>query len=116
MNNSNKITLEKVFLPFRTPSLSKPYITTIFNWNTGMSSSWDLLRCIHHFKSDLINIMDHMRITCNGPLAVILGHNSLKVENGGPKVPKQADAKRDGVINPMWIIVARSNMNVLNVN
>ena len=26
--------------------------------------------------------------------------SSLKVENGGPKVPKQAEAKRDGVINP----------------
>ena len=25
---------------------------------------------------------------------------SLKVEKGGPKVPKQAEAKRDGVINP----------------
>ena len=24
----------------------------------------------------------------------------LKVENCGPKVPKQAEAKRDGVINP----------------
>ena len=35
-----------------------------------------LLGCIHHFKSDLINNMDHMRM------------------------PKQAEAKRDGVINP----------------
>ena len=26
--------------------------------------------------------------------------SSLKVENGSPKVPKQAEAKRDGVINP----------------
>ena len=26
--------------------------------------------------------------------------SSLKVENDSPKVPKQADAKRDGVINP----------------
>ena len=25
---------------------------------------------------------------------------SLKDENGGPKVPKQAEPKRDGVINP----------------
>ena len=25
--------------------------------------------------------------------------SSLKVENGGPKVPKRAEAKRDGVIN-----------------
>ena len=26
--------------------------------------------------------------------------SSLKVENRGPKVPKQAEAKRDGVIKP----------------
>ena len=26
--------------------------------------------------------------------------SSLKVENDGPKVPKQTDVKRDGVINP----------------
>ena len=26
--------------------------------------------------------------------------SSLKVEHRGPKVPKQAEAKRDGVINP----------------
>ena len=28
-----------------------------------------LLRCIHHFKSDLINNMDHMRISGDEPLA-----------------------------------------------
>ena len=26
--------------------------------------------------------------------------SSLQVENGGPKVPKQAEVKRDGAINP----------------
>ena len=31
-----------------------------------------LLRCIHHFKSDLINDMDHMRISGNEPSSVIL--------------------------------------------
>ena len=31
-----------------------------------------LLRCIHHFKSDLINNMDHMRISGNEPSSVIL--------------------------------------------
>ena len=30
-----------------------------------------LLRCIHHFKSDLMNNMDHMRISGNEPLSVI---------------------------------------------
>ena len=29
-----------------------------------------LLRCIHHFKSDLINIMDHLRISGNEPSSV----------------------------------------------
>ena len=31
-----------------------------------------LLRLIHHFKSDLINNMDHMRISGNEPSPVIL--------------------------------------------
>ena len=31
-----------------------------------------LLRCIHHFKSDLINNMDHMRISGTEPSSVIL--------------------------------------------
>ena len=46
--------------------------------------------------------MDHMRISGNEPSSVILGQikSSLKVENSGLKVPKQAEAKRDGVINP----------------
>ena len=31
-----------------------------------------LLRCIHHFRSDLINNMDHMRISGTEPSSVIL--------------------------------------------
>ena len=31
-----------------------------------------LLRCMHHFKSDLINNMDHMRISGTEPSSVIL--------------------------------------------
>ena len=31
-----------------------------------------LLRCIHHFKSNLINNMDHMRISGTEPSSVIL--------------------------------------------
>ena len=31
-----------------------------------------LLRCLHHFKSDLINDMDHMRISGTEPSSVIL--------------------------------------------
>ena len=32
-----------------------------------------LLRCLHHFYSDLINNMDHMRISGTEPSSVILG-------------------------------------------
>ena len=31
-----------------------------------------LFRCMHHFKSDLINNMDYMRISGTEPLSVIL--------------------------------------------
>ena len=38
-----------------------------------------LLRCLHHFKSDIINIMDHMRISGTESLSVILSQtNQLK--------------------------------------
>ena len=30
-----------------------------------------LLRCIHHFESDIINNIDHMRISGTGPSSVI---------------------------------------------
>ena len=41
-----------------------------------------------------------MRISGTVPSLVILGQTwSLKVANNGPKVPKHAEAKRDGVIN-----------------
>ena len=49
-----------------------------------------LLRCIHHFKSDLINNMDHMRISGTEPSSVILSQTK-KLTNGwieAPKVPK----------------------------
>ena len=35
-----------------------------------------LLICIHHFKSDLINNMDHMRISDNEPSSVVLSQRS----------------------------------------
>ena len=61
-----------------------------------------LLRCIGHFKSDLVYNMDHMRISGNEPSSVILGQKKWlkRLKNNVPKVPKQAKAKRDGVINP----------------
>ena len=36
-----------------------------------------LLRCLHHFKSDLINNMDHMRISGTEPSSVILRQTKL---------------------------------------
>ena len=61
-----------------------------------------LLRCIHHFKSDWINNMDHMRISGTEPSSVILSQKKYcqKLKRDVPNVSKQAEAKRDGVINP----------------
>ena len=58
-----------------------------------------LLRCIHHFKSDVVYNMDHMRISGIEPSPVILiQRKQLKrMKNNVTKVPK---AKRNGVINP----------------
>ena len=60
-----------------------------------------ILQCIHHFKSDLINSMDHMRISSTGPSSVILSKTKQfkKLKRDITKVPKQTYAKRDGVIN-----------------
>ena len=46
--------------------------------------------------------MDHMRISGTEPSSVILSHTMKfkKLKSDDPKVPKQAEAKRDGVINP----------------
>ena len=45
--------------------------------------------------------MDHIRISGNEPSSVNLAkQSSLKVQNRGPQVPNQAEAIRDGVINP----------------
>ena len=54
--------------------------------------------CIHHFKSDLINNMDHMRISGTEPSSVIRSQTKWfqKLKIDAQKVPKQAKAKRDG--------------------
>ena len=46
--------------------------------------------------------MDHMRISSTEPSSVILSQTMKfkKLKSDDPKVPKQAKAKRDGVINP----------------
>ena len=36
-----------------------------------------LLRCIHHFKSDLINKVDHMRISGTEPSSVVLSQTMM---------------------------------------
>ena len=43
--------------------------------------------------------MDHMRISDTEPSSVILSQ-TCSLKNNDQKVPKQAVAKRDGVINP----------------
>ena len=61
-----------------------------------------LLKWIHHLNR--IDHMDHMCILGNKSSSVILSQKKtkvvLKVENDGLKVPKQDEAKMDGVINP----------------
>ena len=54
------------------------------------------------FKSDLINNMNHMNISGTEPSSVILSQTKWfkKLKSDVPKLPKQAKAKRDGVINP----------------
>ena len=49
-----------------------------------------------------MNNMDHMRISGTKPSSVILSQTMKfkKLKNDDPKVPKQAEAKRDCVINP----------------
>ena len=46
--------------------------------------------------------MDHMRISGTEPSSVILSQTMKfkKLKSDDPEVPKQAEAKRDGVINP----------------
>ena len=50
------------------------------------------IRCIHHFKSDLITNIDHMRISGIEPSSVILSQTMLfqKLKSDVHKVPKQA--------------------------
>ena len=48
-----------------------------------------LLRCIHHFKSDLINNVDHMRTSGTEPSSVILS----QTKKFKPEVPQSPDAR-----------------------
>ena len=52
------------------------------------------------FKSDLMNNMDHKHISGTESLSTILGKAQNKKKCDAPKVPKQAEAERDGAIDP----------------
>ena len=54
------------------------------------------------FNRIFINNMYHMRISGTEPSLLILSQTTKckKLKRDGPKVPQQAEAKRDGVINP----------------
>ena len=80
--------------------LSGPPAVTLTKW---LKYEKRLLpRCLHHFKSDLIYNMDHMRISGTEPSSVILTQTKKfkKLKTDAQNLPKQAEAKRDGVINP----------------
>ena len=53
-----------------------------------------LLKCMHHFKSALINNMDHMRISGTEPSIMILSQTKQfkKLKSDAKRVPKQAKA------------------------
>ena len=69
-------------------------------------SSWKylkrlLLRWLHHFKTDLINNIDYMRILGNEPSSVIPSQTScFKSWNDFPKVQKPRWSQKGCVINP----------------
>ena len=65
-----------------------------------------LLRCIHHFKLDLINNMDHMRISGNETSSVILSQKSIfkSWKEVSQTCKKQAEAKRDGILQFQTIL------------
>ena len=60
--------------------------------------------------------MDHMRISGIEPSSVILNQRKQlkKLKNNDPKVPKEAQAKWDGVINPQNYNFSLINFNTEN--
>ena len=67
-----------------------------------------LLRCIHHFKSDLIYNMDHMRIPGTEPSSVILGQTKYMYLKRLKVMPKKCrnKLKPKGIFDPqrLWRI------------
>ena len=67
------------------------------------------------FTSDLINNMDHMRISGTEPSSVNFSRKLFKnLKSTAPKVPKQAEAKMNGVITQKFqSILTRKNFDAL---
>ena len=114
MNSLTIIRLNSIFHPF-SHQVRKTYfmncsasINDAFNfkfWHLNEQLKYKkrhLLRCIHTFKSDLINNMDHMLNSDTEPSSVILSQRKWfkTLKSNAQKMPKQAKAKRGGVINP----------------
>ena len=57
------------------------------------------LRCIQHYKSDLINTLGNMRISDTELSSVILSRFT-KLKRDAQKESKQAETKGNGEINP----------------
>ena len=62
-----------------------------------------LLSWIHHFKSDLINNMDHMRISGTEPSSVILSQTCSinKMKSNDPKAPKTSWSQKGWCNEPI---------------
>ena len=60
----------RAFLNIMAPSFK--FCSISLRTSIGIHRKRLLLRCIHHFKSDLIYSMDHMRISGTEPSSVIL--------------------------------------------
>ena len=70
-------------------------VITILNYFEMNLKKRLLLRCIHHFKSDWINEMDHMRISGTEPSSVILSQRRYikKLKMYAQKFPNQVKPK-----------------------
>ena len=90
----NRAALQTCKVSIRYVSWFTRYLTTLIIFRMTL-----VLRCMHHFNSDLIYNMDHMRIMGTEPSSVILSQRK-QLKSDSPKVPNQANTKRDGVINP----------------
>ena len=79
--------------------LTDPPAVTLTKWVSEVFEIKKRSGCIHHFKSDFINNMDHMRISATEPSSVILSQTKQfkKLKRDVTKVPKEAEAKRDAM-------------------